>query len=99
MIKRENYLTRIRPFIDQTELVKVLVGVRRSGKSVLLRLIQDELRSRSVPEVNILALNFEEMAYADLTTAKALHYYLTKQIEERKGRVYLFLDEIQEVED
>lgn len=99
MIKRENYLTRIRPFIDQTELVKVLVGVRRSGKSVLLRLIQDELRSRSVPEVNILALNFEEMAYADLTTAKALHSYLTKQIEERKGRVYLFLDEIQEVED
>ena len=49
MIKRESYMGRIRPFID-TDVVKILTGLRRSGKSVMLTLIQEELRDRGVPE-------------------------------------------------
>ena len=47
MIKRESYLSQIRPFIDKSELIKVIVGVRRSGKSIMLELIKDELLDTS----------------------------------------------------
>ena len=64
MIKRENYLSKIRPFINQTELVKVIVGVRRSGKSVMLELIKEELFSSGVPIENTISINFEDMSEA-----------------------------------
>lgn len=99
MIKRESYISQIRPFIDQTELIKVIVGVRRSGKSIMLELIKEELRERGVSDESFIAINFEDMTYSKLTRAEALHDYLKNLIDNTDGRAYLFLDEIQEVSD
>ena len=96
MIPRERTMKRIRPFIN-TELIKVITGMRRCGKSVMLELIKDELRAQGVPDDRIISFNFEQFANAPLCTATALHAELTRQIEGHKGKFYLFFDEIQEV--
>ena len=97
MIKRESYMARIRPFIDGN-LIKVLTGIRRSGKSVMLELIKDELRARGVTEEQLIAFNFEDMRNAQLCTAEALHDELVRRAASIKGKIYFFFDEIQEVE-
>lgn len=97
MIKRESYMARIRPFIDG-DLIKVLTGIRRSGKSVMLELIKDELRARGVTEEQLVAFNFEDMRNAQLCTAEALHDELVRCAASIKGKIYFFFDEIQEVE-
>ena len=97
MIKRESYLSQIRPFIDQCELIKVIVGVRRSGKSMMLELIRQELMEKNVAQEQMIFINFEDMNYSHLTSAVALHDYLKEKIEAAPGRAYIFLDEIQEV--
>ena len=97
MIKRESYMARIRPFIDG-DLIKVLTGIRRSGKSVMLELIKDELRARGVTEEQLVAFNFEDMRNAQLCTAEALHDELVRRAAPIKGKIYFFFDEIQEVE-
>lgn len=97
MIKRESYMARIRPFIDG-DLIKVLTGIRRSGKSVMLELIKDELRARGVTEEQLIAYNFEDMRNAQLCTAEALHDELVRRAASIKGKIYFFFDEIQEVE-
>lgn len=98
MIKRETYMSRIRPFIGN-ELVKVLTGIRRSGKSVMLELIKEELVSSGVDRGQFIFLNFENMSNANLCTAQALHDEIIRRVRELDGKVYLFFDEIQEVED
>lgn len=98
MIKRETYMSRIRPFIGN-ELVKVLTGIRRSGKSVMLELIKEELVSNGVDRGQFIFLNFENMSNANLCTAQALHGEVIRRAKELEGKVYLFFDEIQEVED
>lgn len=98
MIKRETYMKRIRPFIGK-ELVKVMTGIRRSGKSVMLELIQDELRFNGVSEENFISINFEDLRYAHLLNAMALHEEILQRAEHMEGKVYLFFDEIQEVAD
>ena len=98
MISRESYIERIRPFIG-TELIKVLTGLRRSGKSVMLQLIQKELLARSVPEANIISFNFESLANQKYCTATSLYAELQKRISKLSGKVYLFFDEIQEIKD
>ena len=98
MIKRETYMRRIRPFIG-SELVKVMTGIRRCGKSVMLELIKEELKNSGVPEANIISINFEDMRYAHLLTAKALHDEIIMRAQNISGKVYLFFDEIQEVAD
>lgn len=97
MIKRESYMARIRPFIDG-DLIKVLTGIRRSGKSVMLELIKDELRVRGVTEEQLVAFNLEDMRNAQLCTAEALHDELVRRAASIKGKIYFFFDEIQEVE-
>ena len=97
MIKRESYMARIRPFIDG-DLIKVLTGIRRSGKSVMLELIKDELRARGVTEEQLVAFNFEDMRNAQLCKAEALHDELERRAASIKGKIYFFFDEIQEVE-
>lgn len=97
MIKRETYMSRIRPFIGN-ELIKVLTGIRRSGKSVMLDLIQDELAENGVDRGQIISLNFENMSNTHLCTATALHDEIIRRVSGIKGKVYLFFDEIQEVE-
>ena len=98
MIKRDMYMSRIRPFIG-TELIKVMTGIRRSGKSVMLELIKQELIESGVNPAQFIAINFEDMNYAHLQTAKALHDEITKRAAAIDGKVYLFFDEIQEVKD
>ncbi len=99
MIKRESYISQIRPFIDQNELVKVIVGVRRSGKSIMLELIKEELKAMGISEERFISINFEDMTYSKLTAAQALHDHLKGKLDKTDGRAYLFLDEIQEVSD
>lgn len=98
MIKRELYMKRIRPFIGN-ELIKVLTGLRRSGKSVMLELIQDELAASGISRSQFLTINFEKMSNARFCSAEALHDEIARQISGISGKAYLFLDEIQEVEN
>lgn len=98
MINRELYMSRIRPFIGK-ELIKVLTGIRRSGKSVMLDLIKRELAASGVSENQIISINFENMSNARLCSAEALHEEVTRRIKEIPGKSYLFFDEIQEVTD
>lgn len=98
MIKREMYMSRIRPFIG-TELIKVMTGIRRCGKSVMLELIKQELIESGVDSAQFISINFEDMNYAHLRTAKALHDEITKKAADIDGKIYLFFDEIQEVKD
>lgn len=98
MIKREIYMSRIRPFIG-SELVKVMTGIRRCGKSVMLELIKQEIIESGVNPSQFISVNFEKMAFAHLQTAKALHDEVIKRAAGLSGKVYLFFDEIQEVKD
>lgn len=98
MIKREIYMKRIRPFMG-TELIKVITGIRRSGKSVMLELIQEELLERGVEKEQIIGINFEQMSNAYLCNAKSLHEEITSRVNEINGKAYLFFDEMQEVKD
>ena len=98
MIKREAYMARIRPFID-TDIIKVMTGIRRSGKSVMLELIKQELTESGVNPKQFISINFENMSYSHLQTAAALHDEIIKAAGNISGRAYLFFDEIQEVKD
>jgi len=97
MVKRERFLAPIRPFYHAGDLLKVIVGMRRAGKSVLLSQIADELSEQGVPEEGMIKMNFEFFEFAGIKTAADLHRHLAQRME--KGRKYhLFLDEIQMVE-
>ena len=98
MIKREMYMSRIRPFIG-SDLVKVLTGIRRCGKSVMLALIQEEITSSGVDPSQFISINFENMSNAGLCTAQALHDEIICRAAKILGKVYLFFDEIQEVQN
>lgn len=97
-IPRERYIEKIRPFIGK-DLIKVFTGIRRSGKSVMLELIKDELLDSGVKSKNIISINFELISNSRLRTAEALHEELLQLIKPLKNKVYLFFDEIQEVEN
>jgi predicted AAA+ superfamily ATPase len=89
-------LAEIKKFIDKPQL-KILTGIRRSGKTTILKLLHQMLLEMGVKGDQILMMNFESFKYAEHTNAKALYAYLSKQMDSEK-RYYLFLDEIQEVE-
>ena len=99
MILRETYMSKLRGFMNQPELVKIMTGLRRSGKSVMLELIRQELLQRGVPLENMIALNFEDMSLDALRNPKALHDHLKSRMDAMEGRAYLFLDELQEVDN
>ena len=96
MLKRETYLSRIRGFY-KSDLVKILVGIRRCGKSVILKQIVDELKEMKVTEDHIIYVNFELVEYEDLRDYKKLNKYIKDKIKDDKI-YYVFLDEIQRVE-
>ncbi|GHU48971.1 ATPase [Clostridia bacterium] len=98
MIQREMYMNKIRGFIDQTEIVKIVTGLRRSGKSVMLELVQKELLARGIAKDQMLIYNFEDMSLRELKDPEKLHDHLKAKIDTIEGKAYLFLDEIQEVE-
>lgn len=95
MIPRPMYIEKIMAYTD-TPFVKILAGVRRSGKSTILKMIVGELIKRGVPEERILHYNFDSMQHDEIKTAKLLYEEVKKRIAP-EGKTYLFLDEIQEV--
>lgn len=97
MISREIYMKRIRPFIN-TELIKVFTGIRRSGKSVMLELVKNELKKSGVSDKNFLCINFEQFSNSELLDAKILHKRIVEFQKSADGKIYLFFDEIQEVD-
>ena len=95
MIKRERYLKQIRPFYNQ-ELIKVLIGIRRSGKSVILTQIIEELKENNIDENHIIYVNFEDFDFEEYTDPKKLNNYIKEKIIDEK-KYYIFFDEIQNV--
>lgn len=95
-IKRETYLSVVRKYYD-VDLIKVLTGVRRCGKSFLLKQIMEELLEEN-PADHILYVNFEDFEYSELDSAQKLHAYVKTQLKD-EGKYYLFFDEIQHVRE
>lgn len=94
-IKRERYLEQIRPFYG-VDLIKVLTGVRRCGKSVLLQQIRDEFVCGGLSEDHIVNINFEDLQFENIRSAKKLNDYVLSQIVDN-GKYLVLLDEIQHV--
>lgn len=97
MLIRKKYLDVISPFIDK-KIIKVLVGIRRSGKTVLLSQIKDMILANGVPAENVIDINFESMKNKELKNPDNFYRYVTEKAKEVQGRVYLFFDEIQEAD-
>lgn len=97
MVIREQILNRIRPFYE-SELIKVLIGLRRSGKSVILRQIMDELKENGAEESQIIYMNFEDFRYSYIVDAEQLYRYVCDRRKNEK-KYYLFFDEIQMVKE
>ena len=97
MIIREKYLSKIRPFYDQ-DLIKVIMGIRRCGKSVLLLQIINEIKEKGIEEKQIIYINFENEDYNFIKNDIDLHNYIKEKIT-NKEKYYLFFDEIQNVKD
>jgi len=98
MIIRERFLQPIRPFYEVMDLVKVIIGIRRCGKSVLLSQIAAELSQKGIDNDHIIFINFELFEFAHLKTAKDLHNYITSLIK-KEEKYFVFFDEIQMVSD
>jgi predicted AAA+ superfamily ATPase len=97
MLKRELYLSRIRSFY-KSDLVKILVGIRRCGKSTILEQIMDELKESGVGGDHIIYVNFEFIEFEELADYKKLNEYVKEKIKDDK-LYYLFFDEIQNVKN
>lgn len=98
LIEREMYMSRIRPFIGK-DVIKVMTGMRRCGKSVMLELVKRELVREGVSAANFFSYNFEDLTISNLCEATALHDDVCKRVQDAIGKVYLFFDEIQEVSE
>lgn len=96
MIKRDLYMKKIRPFMNK-DVVKVLTGIRRSGKSVMLQLIQDELIESGVDKKRMLAINFESNSVDYVKSVDETYSVIKKLAKDNSGTIYLFLDEVQEL--
>ena len=95
--KRENYLRKIRGFYDDDDIIKVITGVRRCGKSSLMETIANEIRDKGVPETNIIYIDLDKRGNRNIKTADALEEIIDGYVTET-GPKYLFIDEIQNVE-
>ena len=95
-IKRPHYLDFLRRHRDR-QIIKVVSGVRRAGKSVLFQLYKEELLATGVDEDQIISINFEDLSYYDLRYFQTLFAYIKERLVEEKT-YYIFLDEIQHVE-
>lgn len=98
MIQRERYMREIIDFMDKP-VIKVLTGMRRCGKSALLKLIIEELTERGISREKIIHMNFESLKYEHLKNYRSLYSEISSYAEKTAGRIYILLDEIQEVEE
>ncbi len=97
MIYRKLYMDQILPFIN-TPFTKILTGVRRCGKSTILLMLQEELKSKGIKPEQILFYRFDSLRYEEIDTASKL-YREVKQHLCKEKKTYLFLDEVQEIQD
>lgn len=95
MVKRELYLERVRPFYD-SEMIKVITGIRRCGKSTLMQQMIEEIRQRGAADDHIIYINFEDYQYNKISNPDALYAYVENEIKD-DVKYYLFIDEIQNV--
>jgi len=96
MIKRNLYLEEIKKYINKP-IIKVITGMRRSGKSMILKLIQEELENVGIIKENIIYMNFESLIYIDIKDFETLYKHIIEKTFNKKGKIYILLDEIQEV--
>lgn len=96
-LKRETYLEQIRPYYE-SDIIKVITGVRRAGKSILLDTIKEELIEQGVPQDHIIYLNFEDLDYDYIVDATDLNKEIKSRISD-ENKYYIFLDEIQHIEN
>lgn len=96
LYKRENYLKKIRGFYHDAEMIKVLTGVRRCGKSTLMLTIMEELKSEGIPEENIIQIDLDSRGYRTIKTPEQLETIIEK-FDTISGLKYIFIDEIQNV--
>ena len=94
IIKREDYIDKIQPFVNK-HIIKVLIGARRSGKSTILKQIMDSLMDDGIPKENILWMNFELSDYFEIDSIEKLEEHISDKTENVEGSIYLFFDEIQ----
>ena len=97
LFKREKYLKRIRPFYDADDIIKVITGVRRCGKSSLMRTVEEELISQGVSSDNIIYLDLDKRENRKIKTADQLERLIDDNIKDNKEMNYLFIDEVQNV--
>lgn len=98
MLKRDEYIKKIVPFIDK-DVIKVLTGIRRSGKSVMLKLLMEELKNIGINEKQFIYINFENLKYRNLKNYERLYDFILNKVDDKYKSYYIFLDEIQEVEE
>ena len=98
-LKRERYLSRIRPFYRDADVIKVLTGVRRCGKSTILRQIIRELREEGVDSASLVYIDLDSKKHLGIKTSDALERLIDSEFGDCQGSRYLFIDEIQNVKD
>lgn len=96
MIIREKYLSKIRPFYD-VDLIKAITGIRRCGKSIIIKQIIDELKNNGIKDENIIYINLELKQFSFLKTDDDLYNYVKKQMTNDK-KYYVFIDEISRIQ-
>ena len=96
LFKREKYLSKIRGFYNADDMIKVITGVRRCGKSCLMQTIMGELSANGVPADHLIYLNLDSRSYRHVQTAEVLDQLIASYAS-LPGRKYLFIDEIQNV--
>jgi uncharacterized protein len=97
MIKRDMYLNRLLKYLDKP-VIKVLTGIRRCGKSSILKLLYDELLSKGTPDENIVFINHESLEFGFIKNYNDLYKFVKGSFKGKKGKKYIILDEVQEVE-
>lgn len=97
LFKRENYLKKIRGFYDATDIIKVISGVRRCGKSSLMLTIADELIEKGISDENIIYIDLDKREYRNIKDAEQLETLIVDKTKNIKGIKYLFIDEVQNV--
>lgn len=98
MVYRKLYMDKISNFMN-TDVIKIITGIRRCGKSYLFKLIINELKEKGIPESDILLIDLELPKYNSITTREELDEIVLKFLETHENQVYLFFDEIQNVKD
>lgn len=97
MVERTEYLEQLKKWKDE-QVIKVITGIRRSGKSTLLNMYQSYLKTQGISDSQIISINFEELEYEELLNYRELYNYVKDRLHKTKP-TYVFLDEIQRVED